>query len=57
MKADPKRVERCIIALHDLGSRSNASRNKVMKALQNEGFTDDEIREAATKMLGGDTHD
>ena len=43
-------IERCIAALYDLGSRPNATRSGVMKALKSEGFTSAEIAEAARRM-------
>lgn len=47
------RLERCIVALHDLGSREGATMASVKKALRDEGFTNGEIAEACEEMLLG----
>ena len=43
-------VKRCIIALHDLGSRDGATRKGVIDQLKEEGFTTEHISEAAKRM-------
>ena len=43
-------IERVIIALHDLGSRSGATAKGVRSQLKEEGFTPAEIAEAVKKM-------
>ena len=46
-------VDRCVIAIHDLGSRPGATQAGVTAALKKEGFTSKEIQEAVVKMIGG----
>lgn len=43
-------IDRCIIALHDLGSREGATRAGVMAQLKRDGFTPKEISVAVEKM-------
>lgn len=43
-------IDRCVIALHDFGSREGATRAKVMSQLKAEGFTANEISEAVSKI-------
>jgi len=43
-------VDRCVIALHDLGSRDGATAKGVRAALKKEGFTNREIQAAVEKM-------
>lgn len=41
------RATQALLALHDLGSRENATANGVKRAMLDEGFTLEEIAEAA----------
>ena len=43
-------IERCMAAIHDLGTRSGATKASVISALKREGFTAQEISEAARRM-------
>ena len=48
------RTKQAILALHDHGSRPNATAANVRRAMQDEGFTDAEIA-AAAKAYGSGT--
>lgn len=45
-KVKKERVLRCILAIHDLGTRQGATAKGVSAALAKEGFTKEEIAEA-----------
>lgn len=47
------RKTQALLALHDLGSREGATASKVKKAMIDEGFTLEEIAQAA-KSYGGE---
>jgi hypothetical protein len=51
MKDEDLQVERCRIALYDLGSREGATVHGVIKQLKRDGFTADQISKAADKTL------
>lgn len=46
------RIDRAIIALHDHGSREGATTASVMAAMKRDGFTAQEVAEAAKRMEG-----
>ena len=45
-------IDRCLMALHDHGTRPGATSNTVIKALKADGFTPAEIQEAVVIMRG-----
>ncbi len=51
MTDEELQIERCKIALYDLGSREGATIHGVIKQLKKDGFTADQISKAADKML------
>ncbi len=48
-------VDRCLMALHDHGTRPGATSNKVINALKADGFTPAEIQAAVVVMRGETT--
>jgi len=50
MNEDESKVDQCIIALHDFGSREGATTAKVMKQLKDCGFTKNQIKQAVERM-------
>jgi hypothetical protein len=43
-------TDRCILAIHDYGTRSGVTRVKLMRQLKADGFTAFDISEAARRM-------
>ena len=43
-------IEKCIVAIHDYGTREGATRHKVMEQLKKDGFSLDVIRKALEEM-------
>ena len=50
----PRRKQQALLALHDHGSREGATAKTVRRAMLDEGFSDEEIAEAA-KAYGSGT--
>ena len=46
-------VQRCMIAIHDLGTRSGATYKSIIAALKAEGFDPKTITAAVVEMGGG----
>lgn len=45
-------IDRCIVALHDYGTREGATASGVMSQLKADGFTHTEIEQAIRKFSG-----
>ena len=45
-------LDRCLMALHDHGTRQGATSSKVLKALKSDGFTAATIKTAVVEMRG-----
>ena len=45
-------LDKCLMALHDHGTRPGATSSKVIKALKNDGFTAATIKAAVVEMRG-----
>ena len=45
-------IERVMLAIHDLATRTGATSASVMRALKSEGFTSEEIALGAQRMFG-----
>ncbi|WP_333846932.1 hypothetical protein [Phaeobacter italicus] len=50
MTEEELQVQRCIIAIHDLGTREGATKTKVMAQLKKDGFTARQIKKAVELM-------
>jgi len=49
-----ERIQRAILALHDYGTRDGATPETVKAAMVKDGFTKEEMAQAAAEMLGDD---